>query len=125
MKRHAVSFRQLLEHILPVAALPAADRERVERALAQGSPAEQEAVAVAALERLADAGTLVPLPDRLEGGDRVVRWQKKDAQEVIALGKPCSTTFKVGTYHYLVNRADVTFTMTPRSTNLVTKCERR
>ena len=43
----------------------------------------------------------------------------------IALGKPCSTTFKVGTYHYLVNRADVTFTMTPRSTNLVTKCERR
>ena len=85
MKRHAVSFQHLLERILPVAALPTADRERVERALAQGSAPEQEAAALAALERLVDVGALSRLPDRLEGGDRVVRWQKKDAHEVIAL----------------------------------------
>ncbi len=85
MKRQAVSFRQLLESILPVAALPAADRQRTERALAHGSPAEQEAAALAALERLVDQGGLVRLPDRLEGGDRIARWQKKDGHEIVAL----------------------------------------
>lgn len=85
MKRHAVSFHDLLARILPLASLPAADRLRAERALAHGSPAEQEAAALAALERLVETGALLRLPDRLEAGDRVARWQKKDAQEVIAL----------------------------------------
>ena len=45
----------------------------------------------------------------------------------IALGRPCSTSFKFGAYHYLVSRSDVTLYTykTPASTNLVTKCERR
>jgi diguanylate cyclase (GGDEF)-like protein len=85
MKRQPVSFHQLLERILPLAALPAPDRERVERALAHGSAAEQESCALVALERLVDSGGLARLPDRIEGGDRVVRWQKKDAHEIIAL----------------------------------------
>lgn len=85
MKRQSVSFRHLLERLLPVASLPAADRQRTERALLHGTEAEQEAAALAALERLADQGVLLRLADRVEGGDRIVRWQKKDAQEVIAL----------------------------------------
>jgi diguanylate cyclase (GGDEF)-like protein len=85
MKRQAVSFRHLLERILPVAALPAADRQRVERALRRGTDAEQEVAALAALERLVEQGALLRLPDRAEGGDRIVRWQKRDAHEVIAL----------------------------------------
>lgn len=43
----------------------------------------------------------------------------------IALGKPCSTSYRVGAHHYLVSRADVTLTATPASTNLVVYCERR
>jgi diguanylate cyclase (GGDEF)-like protein len=85
MKRQAVSFRYLLESLLPVAALPGADRQRAERALVQGSAAEQEAAALVALERLVEQGALVRLPDRMEGGDRVARWQKKDGHEIVAL----------------------------------------
>ena len=43
----------------------------------------------------------------------------------IALGRPCSTSFKVGPYHYLVSRSYVTLTKTPASTNLVTYCEKK
>ncbi len=85
MKRQTVSFRHLLERLLPLSALPAADRQRVERALAHGSDADQEAASLAALERLVELGVFQRLPDRLEGGDRVARWQRRDAQEVIAL----------------------------------------
>ena len=52
-------------------------------------------------------------------------WERIGVVGQIALGRPCSTTFKVGTYHYLVSRSYVTLFMTPRSTNLVAKCERR
>jgi len=85
MKRQAVPFSLLLSRLLPLARLSPAERARVERALAQGSAAEQEAVALETLERLSDLGALTRLPDRLEGGDRIVRWQKNDAHEVIAL----------------------------------------
>ncbi len=85
MKRQAVPFSLLLSRLLPVARLSPGDRARVERALAHGNEAEQEAVALEALERLADLGALTRLPDRMEGGDRIVRWQKNDAHEVIAL----------------------------------------
>ena len=85
MKRQAVPFALLLSRLLPVARLSPGDRARVERALAHGSEAEQEAVALQSLERLADLGVLTRLPDRLEGGDRIVRWQKNDVHEVIAL----------------------------------------
>ncbi len=85
MKRQAVPFSLLLSRLLPVARLSPGDRARVERALAHGSEAEQVAVALEALVRLADLGALKRLPDRMEDGDRVVRWQKNDAHEVIAL----------------------------------------
>ncbi|HYJ39827.1 MAG TPA: fibronectin type III domain-containing protein [Steroidobacteraceae bacterium] len=51
-------------------------------------------------------------------------WVRIGVVGQIALGRPCSTTFKVGAYHYLVSRSYVTLTKTPKSTNLVTKCER-
>lgn len=85
MKRQAVPFSLLLSRLLPVVRLSPGDRARVERALAHGGEAEQEAVALQSLERLADLGVLTRLPDRFEGGDRIVRWQKNDAHEVIAL----------------------------------------
>ena len=40
----------------------------------------------------------------------------------IALGKPCVSSFKVGTYYYQVNRSDVRFTRTPQSQVVVSHC---
>jgi hypothetical protein len=53
------------------------------------------------------------------------KWVRKGVVGMIALGKPCTTTFKVGQFHYLINRSDVTLTKTPVSTNLVVYCEKR
>lgn len=50
-------------------------------------------------------------------------WARIGVVGKIALGKPCSTSFKVGAHHYLVNRSDVTLTKTPASTQLVVYCE--
>jgi diguanylate cyclase (GGDEF)-like protein len=88
MKRHSISFRQLLERVLPLEALPPADLARVRVALAHGSTAEQEEAALVALERLAALGVLDRLPDRLEAGERIVRFQRRDAHEVVALRFP-------------------------------------
>src|SRR5690349_2784012 len=46
-------------------------------------------------------------------------WARIGVVGKIALGKPCSSSFKVGAHHYLVNRSDVTLTKTPASTQLV------
>jgi hypothetical protein len=51
-------------------------------------------------------------------------WARIGVVGKIALGKPCSTSFKVGANHYLVNRSDVTLTKTPASTQLVTYCQK-
>ena len=51
-------------------------------------------------------------------------WSRIGVVGKIALGRPCSTSFKVGANHYLVSRSYVTLTKTPASTNLVTYCQR-
>jgi hypothetical protein len=40
----------------------------------------------------------------------------------IALGKPCVSTFKVGSNYYQVTRSDVSITRNPRSQTLVARC---
>ena len=40
----------------------------------------------------------------------------------IPLGKPCSKTFRAGANHFVVNRSDVTFYSTPRSSQIVVAC---
>jgi hypothetical protein len=52
-------------------------------------------------------------------------WARIGVVGTIALGKPCSTSFKVGDHHYLVNRSDVTLTKKPASTQLVVYCEKK
>jgi hypothetical protein len=49
-------------------------------------------------------------------------WVRRAVVGQIDLGRPCSTSFRVGSYHYLVNRADVRLTGTAQSTNLVANC---
>jgi hypothetical protein len=52
-------------------------------------------------------------------------WARIGVVGQIALGKPCSTSFKVGDNHYLVNRSDVKLTLRPKSYQLVAYCERK
>jgi diguanylate cyclase (GGDEF)-like protein len=85
MKRQTLSFRALIERVLPVDALPAVERVRVRRALEGGSNAEVEEAAFTALEGLVRLGILDPLPDRSEDGERVFRFQRRDSHEVFAV----------------------------------------
>jgi hypothetical protein len=52
-------------------------------------------------------------------------WARIGVVGKIALGRPCSTSFKVGDHHYLVSRSYVTLTKTPASSQLVVYCERQ
>jgi hypothetical protein len=50
-------------------------------------------------------------------------WGRRAVVGIIALGKPCDPTFKVGTKHYRVARTDITkIYATPVSTTLVVNC---
>jgi diguanylate cyclase (GGDEF)-like protein len=85
MKRHSLSFRILLERILPLDALPPFDRERARAALEAGDDRRIERVALEALDRLVELRLFTRLPDRLDPPDRVVRFQREGKGEVIAL----------------------------------------
>src|SRR6187397_2433663 len=85
MKRHPLSFRYLLERVLPLDALPPLDRERARAALLAGDDRRIERVALEALDRLVDLGMFTRLPDRLDPPDRVVRFQREGKSEVVAL----------------------------------------
>lgn len=52
-------------------------------------------------------------------------WVRRAVVGTIDLNKPCSTAFRVGLYHYVVNRTDARLTSTPVSSQLVVKCEPR
>jgi len=88
MKRNPISFRELIERVLPLDLLPALERERLREALALGEAARVERAALVAVERLVALGHLERMPDRLESGERVVRFQRTDGQSVIALRFP-------------------------------------
>jgi len=85
MQRHSLSFRILLERILPLDRLPPLDRERARAALESGDERKIERVALEALDRLVDLGVFTRLPDRLDPPDRVVRFQREGKSEVVAL----------------------------------------
>ena len=75
MRRVTITFRELLERILPLGQLSPTELARVKDALARGNPGELERLAFPLLSRLATQGAVRSLPERLEGGDRVVRFE--------------------------------------------------
>ena len=75
MRRVAITFRELLERILPLGQLSPTELARVKDALARGNPGELERLAYPLLSRLAAQGAVRSLPERVEGGDRVVRFE--------------------------------------------------
>jgi len=88
MKQRDIGFRELLERVLPLEELPAADRSRVERALSSGAAREIENAALSTIERLAEGGALRRLPSPPNGGGTVLRFQPRDALELITLHMP-------------------------------------
>ena len=86
MKRVPIGFRDLIEQVLPLDALPAADRLIVQRALQSGVARQLEEAALLALERLEGQGTLRRIPSPSNGGGTVVRFQPRDALEMIVEG---------------------------------------
>lgn len=52
-------------------------------------------------------------------------WIRRAVVGTIALGKPCSTTFRAGANHFVVNRSDTRLISTPRSSQLVVNCAPR
>ncbi|MBI1797990.1 MAG: GGDEF domain-containing protein [Candidatus Eisenbacteria bacterium] len=88
MKRRDIGFRELLEKVLPVEALPPADRLLVQRALANGIDAELQHTAFLALEQLEGSGALRRLPAPPGSGEGVMRYQPRDAFELITLHLP-------------------------------------
>jgi diguanylate cyclase (GGDEF)-like protein len=75
MRRVTITFRELLERILPLGQLTPIELARVKDALARGNPGELERLAFPLLSRLAAQGAVRSVPERIEGGDRVIRFE--------------------------------------------------
>ena len=88
MKQRDIGFRELLERVLPLEELPPADRWRVRHALSGGVTREIESAALSTLERLAEGGALRRVPVPPNGGESVMRFQPRDALELITLHVP-------------------------------------
>ncbi len=80
MQRYPVSFRDFLERIAPLDAMPPSDRERVRVALASGDPVRIERTALALLERLVSLGVYARAPEARDGGDRLLRFERTDGK---------------------------------------------
>jgi diguanylate cyclase (GGDEF)-like protein len=91
MRRVTITFRELLERILPLGQLSPTELARVKDALARGNPGELERLAFPLLSRLATLGAVRSLPERIEGGERVVRFELGGTLGTIAFRYPVPT----------------------------------
>ncbi|HKA23676.1 MAG TPA: GGDEF domain-containing protein [Candidatus Eisenbacteria bacterium] len=88
MRRVTITFRELLERILPLGQLSPTELARVKDALARGNPGELERLAFPLLSRLSALGAVRSLPERVEGSERVVRFELGDTLGVVAFRFP-------------------------------------
>ncbi len=88
MKQEYIDFRQLLERLLPLERLPAADRLRVQRALTSGVAQQIEAAAMIALAQLEQLGALRRIPAVANAHGPVVRYQNDVGIDVITVPVP-------------------------------------
>ena len=87
MRQKAIDFRELVEHLLPLDELPPDDRHRVRRAVQTGISGQLEQAALYALSRLEETGAVRRLPGEVNGR-RLLRWQTRDALDVITVELP-------------------------------------
>ena len=90
MKQKSIDFRELLERLLPLDELPPASRLEVHRALQTGVISQLEQVALLALSQLEERGALKRLPPAADGGGPVLRYQTRDALDVISIELPAA-----------------------------------
>jgi diguanylate cyclase (GGDEF)-like protein len=88
MKQKPIDFRELLERLLPLDELPAVDRLRVQRALRTGITSQLEQAALMALAQLEQRGTVTRLPATRNGEADLLRYQPRDAIDVITVQLP-------------------------------------
>src|SRR5258706_4667522 len=85
MAQQHIDFRGLLERVLPLDALPAAERAQVQRALTTGVSEQIEQAALLALAQLERHGLVSRLPSVPNGNTEIVRFQARDHLDVITL----------------------------------------
>ena len=88
MPQEHIDFRGLLERVLPLGALPAAERAQVQRALTTGVAEQIEQAALLALAQLERHGAVTRLPVEKNGGGGIVRYQARDRLQIITLRLP-------------------------------------
>lgn len=88
MPQEHIDFRSLLERVLPLSALPSAERAQVQRALTTGVSEQIEQAALLALAELERHGAVSRLPAEKNGGGETVRYQARDRLEIITLRLP-------------------------------------
>ena len=88
MPQEHIDFRSLLERVLPLEALPAAERAQVQRALTTGVSEQIEQAALLALTQLERHGVVSKLPASKNGNSGTVRYQTRDRLDIITLRLP-------------------------------------
>ncbi len=88
MPQEHIDFRSLLERVLPLDALPAAERAQIQRALTTGVSEQIEQAALLALAQLERHGAVSRLPSIPACGSSVVRYQARDRLDIITLRLP-------------------------------------
>jgi len=88
MKQKSIDFRELLERLLPLEELLPAERMRVQRALQAGVSSRLEQAALLALSQLEQRGVVRRVPAPNNGSHAVIRYQSRDALDVITLHLP-------------------------------------
>jgi diguanylate cyclase (GGDEF)-like protein len=88
MRRHVLTFRALLEGILPLERLSASEQREIALALARDDEVELEELALQAIERLESQGFLKFLGEIQEGEERVSRYRNLLSSESIAIRIP-------------------------------------
>src|SRR2546428_3986705 len=88
MPQEHIDFRSLLERVLPLDALPAAERAQVRHALATGVSEQIEQAALIALAHLERHGAVSRLPVGPNGNPGTERYQARDRLDIITLRLP-------------------------------------
>ena len=88
MSQEHIDFRSLLERVLPLEALPAAERAQVQRALTTGVSEQIEQAAMLALAQLERHGVVSRLPASANGQSGTIRYQTHNRLGIITLRMP-------------------------------------
>jgi len=88
MKQKVIPFRELLQQVLPLDRVSAADRSRVAAAVREGDPRTLEALAFEMLDRLVDLGHLRLVEEVLRGDEKIRRYRDLTSGNTIALKLP-------------------------------------